>query len=99
MFKNDPVDTTLSFLNVNNKEWKVSPVPFENQLTIYFGDLDLGTSKTITMYNLWNQKVAELKQIDKESHIEMDTHLLLPGVYFIEIRSDQNSFYKKVIKE
>ncbi len=99
MFKNDPVDTTLSFLNVNNKEWKVSPVPFENQLTIYFGDLDLGTSKTITLYNLWNQKVAELKQIDKESHIEMDTHLLLPGVYFIEIRSDQNSFYKKVIKE
>ena len=99
MFKNDPVDTTLSFLNVNNKEWRVYPVPFENQLTIYFGDLDLGISKTITMYNLWNQKVAEMKQNDKELHIEMDTHLLLPGVYFVEVKTNHKIWYKKVIQE
>lgn len=98
-FKNDPVDTTLSSLNINTNEWNVFPVPFDNQLTIHFGDLDLGTSKTITMYNLWNQKVAEQKQHGKEAHVVMDTHLLLPGVYFVEVKTNHKTWYKKVIKE
>ncbi len=72
---------------------EVSPNPFEDELSIYFGT-DLGPNTTITLYDLQGRKKLEMECV-ANGNVAVNTASLAAGVYMVNVNGKSIS---KVIK-
>ena len=78
----------------NENEVKVFPNPVSETLTIFSNQL-IGAADRILIYNLMGEKVMEKCC----GLLTVDCELLPPGIYYLELKSDQNAFRAKFIKQ
>ncbi len=90
----DPLNCNITSVNqlegINSKVL-IFPNPTSDFLNI--------TSENIADVELWNtQRKIKQTQFDKQDFIKLDFKKLEPGLYFIKVKTDKNTFIRKVIK-
>ena len=79
-------------------EFKVFPNPFENEINIIVSEpININAFK-IKLYNSL-RKLVKLNSFTKSiNSITVKTELLPSGIYILELKSDNQLFYKRVVK-
>ena len=78
--------------NLNAQEFKIYPVPADNQIEIHFENKGL---IYVSIFNLQGKKYFENEL--KTNVNTIDTSLFPDGVYFVRLITDQREFYSKLI--
>jgi len=76
------------------KNIKVFPNPFSANLNVVF--LDNSGHREISLLDISGKEL--IKIVTEQSELVIDGSLLPPGLYFLRIREDNNSFVKKIVK-
>ena len=98
--------STLScypYVNEIQKEisdFELYPNPANDKLNIEF-KLDNSILCSVNIYNLFGQKMVELKESFKsgKNKLTLDVGSLSTGIYFVAINSNSGSFYSKFLKQ
>lgn len=78
-----------------NKDIKVYPNPFDNRLTIAF---DQPTSQlTLSVHDMVGAELIRM-EVSGQSQFQFDTQALLPGMYFVVVSTNRDTYVKRVIK-
>jgi len=97
---NYPINVTVGVIeNFNNLKYKLFPNPCENILNIDFGDFK-EKATTVSIYSITGIEVlkSDIKMLTKNL-LQLDISSLSKGMYFVEIKNDQQSIIKKFVKE
>ena len=82
---------TSSITHKPNKQFKIYPNPFVNEIRIEGIDL-----YNIMEVNIFNQKGQLI--VNHLPSVEFDLNKLLKGIYFIEIKTISKTYFQKIVK-
>lgn len=85
--------TGISSLINSEKEIKIAPNPFINELLFFSGNTD---QKIISLWNLNGRMILQLES--KEEQILLNTTNLAQGIYYVKILSGEKTSVLKLIK-
>ncbi|MEO8088280.1 MAG: T9SS type A sorting domain-containing protein, partial [Bacteroidota bacterium] len=86
---------------VPNGEFSIFPNPVITKFTIYDAQFMLGSANYISIYNLLGERIdlaVPLPTAYCTLPIEVDCRLLNPGIYWVEVKSDNKTFRAKFVK-
>lgn len=102
--ENDPCPITFSdpiIRSSKNSNCKVFSNPFGKELTIHCANTDIELPISIELYDLIGRSIYSKKLISstKDLLLNIPTHHLTSGVYFIKINVGLDSYFEKLIKQ
>ena len=71
------------------------PNPSKNKLKVQY---EMNTNGSLKLLNIEGKTLINQKTLSGSQKIEIDTHKLKKGIYFINLSSDSESLTKKIIK-
>ncbi len=88
----------LEEISITEVKIGVTPNPFTDKFTVSGLKFKVGEKANIIMYDLMGEKVFEKQLSFNKTEEEFNLSFLLRGVYFLNIKTNGESYIKKVVK-
>jgi len=95
--KKPPQSSNLTEANFTQNNFKVYPNPFSSTTTIEFDNHDLDAF-SLSVYNIMGSRVRFIDNITNGNYV-LEKGNLTPGVYHLELRSDNKTLKGRVVIE
>ena len=82
-----------------HEKWKIYPLPFDDHLTIESKQIENIDIHRVVIRDGFGRAVYQNDLLSKISTFQLPTHHLVPGVYFLELKSTQSIYISKIIKQ
>lgn len=87
--------TTSISNEINSESFQIYPNPVIDKCSIYFPDEIETSNWDIKVFNTTGQEI-DVEEFEKDHSVEINTKDLLPGVYFLILRSSNNNNYSTI---
>lgn len=97
----DGTDTKLATraIDCSDAEIRVNPNPFRQQVTVELGDLYKNVKGQLSMYNALGSLIFTRDLLGSDESIVIETSGYAPGMYYIEVRSDNAVQTVRLVKQ
>jgi Secretion system C-terminal sorting domain len=89
--------TSLAEKENNNANFDIYPLPVTDILTLHIKGASISEKRMYSIYNLMGERIMEKSISDSETSINVEP--LKPGVYFIQLNTENTYSVKKFIKQ
>ena len=93
----DSDDCTLGINELNNSVFKIYPNPFEESINLSWDNTDRSNQLNVSVYSIDGKKVFD--NTFKQKPETLNLAKLSTGMYFIKIKSANQTFVKRIIKK